>query len=73
MNRARSSVVLHEASGRLAATWNRTVEIWRDEVATRFANEFWKPIDQAVHQYLNAIERLEEALVEAERAVGEHF
>ena len=67
MNGNSLSGKMHAASMRLAATWAEVARDWQDEVATRFGNEFWEPLDEAVGRYRAALEELEAALDEADR------
>jgi hypothetical protein len=67
MAKDKLSRAIREAEARLVAEWGRTTDVWRDEVATRFAREFWEPLERSISQYLNAVEALEGALNEAER------
>jgi hypothetical protein len=61
------SKAIHEAEAGLAGEWRRTKDVWRDEVATRFANEFWAPLERSIAQYVRVVEELEDGFAEIER------
>lgn len=67
----RASTVLRQAEVRLRAEWSRTAEVWRDEVATLFSQQYWSPLEQSTGRYLSSIEELEQALFEVEREAAE--
>jgi uncharacterized protein YukE len=68
MARNQSSQIVHEAKARLLSEWSRIAEFWRDEVARKFAHQFWEPLNSSIAQYFKAVEELEDALDKA----GDH-
>lgn len=58
----RPSRTLVAANRRLAATWSETSQVWQDEVAARFVDNFLRPTQQTANRYLEALEELESAI-----------
>jgi protoheme ferro-lyase len=71
MNSGPLSARLRAAEANLAAEWNRTTFEWRDQVAVRFAMEYWQPLERTIRQYLEAVENLEKCLTMADKE--QHF
>jgi hypothetical protein len=47
--------------------WSEVQRDWKDEVAVRFAHEYWEPLLEAINHYLKTLQELETNLDEAER------
>ncbi len=65
MSRNPASAILHAAVRRMESTWAEVARDWQDEVAVRFASEFWEPLEAATARYAAALDELEAALGEA--------
>ena len=57
---------MNESIRRLEAVWAEISMDWRDDMATRFRNEFWEHLADTTQRYRKALEALEAALDVAE-------
>jgi hypothetical protein len=63
---SRAGKVIHESNTRLSAVWGSVAQSWRDEVAAQFGLEFWRPLEETIRRYADAVEELEDELRRAE-------
>jgi hypothetical protein len=62
-----SAQLLGDAAKAVTLAWKRASAVWRDETARQFAEQFWSPAQDVLRRYQGAVERLERALMAAER------